>query len=248
MNKYKNILYFIIYLTINPRLIWLSIFNRLYIPVFVQYEWLKKYKINTIVDVGAHTGRVSKVINFLFPKAHIFAFEPNKDLHRSIKSKIDNSKLTLENLALSEKKGSSSFYIYSDSTLSSMMNLITPGFRRGIKINYKKITVPVTTLDNYFSNMKLHGNIFLKIDTEGAEGLVLKGGGKFLNKVSVIHIETYFNKLYKKQLLFADIYDLLIKKGFVYAGEANEANFYPIFGPIDISNSVFVKRELFHGV
>lgn len=208
----------------------------------MQYEWLKEYKIKTVIDVGAHSGRVSKVLSYLFPKSHIYAFEPNEKLHKSIRSKIKNTNLTLENLALSDREGKASFNIYSDSTLSSMMNLIKNGERMGVKVNYDKVTVPVTTLDTYFSKIKLQGNIFLKIDTEGAEGLVIKGGQKLLKKVSVIHIETYFDKFYKNQLLSSEIYDLLIKSGFKYIGEANEANFYPVFGPKEISNSVFVRQ------
>jgi len=124
------------------------------------------------------------------------------------------------------------------------MPLINPNFRLGVKIKNVKSETNSITLDKYFETKAIKGGVFLKIDTEGAEGLVLKGAQKTLSKIAIIHIETYFKKVYKGQLLFEQIYKFLTSHGFTYLGEISEAYFYPNFSLQDISNSVFINPKL----
>lgn len=242
IKKLKNYIYFTIYLILNPRLIILGLKHKIYIPVYVQYEWLNKYQVDTIIDVGAHKGRVSQSLKHIFPKAKIYAFEPDRTHHAAIKRRLGRKKVVIESYALSDSEGKTNFNKYSDSTLSTLMPLITPGIRDGVKINLNHTTVPTTTLDKYFSSKRHLGKILLKIDTEGAEAMILSGAKKFLEKVSIIHVETYFKKIYKGQSLFESLYATLRSHGFKYAGEAREANFYPDFNLPTIANSVFIKK------
>jgi FkbM family methyltransferase len=210
--------------------------------VYVQFEWVKNKKINTIVDIGAHEGKVTKVLHHFFPNAMIYAFEPNKNLHNNIRKTIAAEKIQIESLAVSNKVQKQKFYQAKETTLSSLMELSSPGIREGIPIEIETSMTKTTTLDEYFKSKKLKKNIFLKIDTEGAEGLILQGGSKFLKKVAIIHIETYYSKIYKNQSLFEDIYKTLVTKGFTYAGEAQESYFYPNFNLRSIANSVFIRK------
>ena len=241
--KIKNYLFFLLYLICNPKLLFL-IPKGLYLPVYIQFQWLKKYNIKTIVDVGAHKGRVSQVLHFMFPKATIYAFEPNISLHKTIKNKLKMSNLHVEDYALSDKSGKKVLYIAENSALSTTLPFLSPGIRDGVRIKTSKQEVKSITLNEYFKKVKIFDNIFLKIDTEGAEGLVLKGGDKFLKKVAVIHIETYFTQMYKGQILFPEIYEFLISKGFTFEGVASESHFYPDFSLPKIVNSVFVNPKL----
>jgi FkbM family methyltransferase len=243
MEAIKNYFFFVLYIICNPQLV-LVLFKGVYLPVYVQFKWLKKYKIKTIVDAGAHKGRVSQTLHLLFPEATIYAFEPNVSLHHEIKDKLKTSKLFLEEYALSDKPGEKVLYLANNSALTTTLPFLTPGVRDGLKVETIKQEIKSTTLDNYFRNVKTQGNIFLKIDIEGAEGLVLKGGEKFLNKVSIIHIETYFKQMYKGQLLFSEIYTFLESKGFKFAGIASESHFYPDFLPPKIVNSIFINPRL----
>lgn len=234
MYQLLNILFFSIYLLINPKLIYLWVFKGLYVPVLVQYLWLKKYKIETIIDVGANEGKVSQALRFLFPKAYIYAFEPNTKLHAKFKKRLGYEKVTLEGLALSDKPGKINFYEDVNPALSSTLP-------PKINSSQEKRIASASTLDEYFYDKKL-GKVLLKLDVEGAEGLVLKGGTNFLKQVSVIHIETYFQKIHAKQDLFEDIYAFLTNEGFQYTGNIPEAYFYPKFNPIDVVNAIFIKN------
>lgn len=236
MYKIKNYIFFFGYLLLNPRLIKLAIINGVYIPVYVQFEWLKKYKIGTIIDAGAHQGKVSQSIKILFPKAAVYAFEPNIKLHSKIQNVIKND-LMLAPYALSDKNTKTIFYNYNDPAMSSLLPLTKHE-------EVKTTDIETVTLDAYFKNKKLKKNIFLKIDTQGAEELILKGAKNILKDILVIHVETFFDPLYKNQTLFENIYELLTKQGFRYMGDAQESYFYPRFGPPEITNSVFINSKL----
>lgn len=244
MEKIKNSLFFIAYLFLNPHLL-RPFFKGLYLPVYVQYEQFKKYNIKTIIDIGASSGRVARALNYLFPDAKIYAFEPLIQNHSLIKDKIPKDKLVLSRLALSNQKGKAVFYQNSYSPMSSLLPLsqkIRKRYQSLAKV--KKIIVTTTTLDDYFRNKKLEEEIFLKIDVQGAERLILEGGRDLLEKVSLIHIEISFNKWYQKQSVFDDIYRCLIDLGFDYLGEVLEAEFYPLFNLQDSKNAVFMRSKI----
>lgn len=242
MTSIKNILFFALYLFVNPRLI-RKIIQNLYLPVYIQFEWLKKYKINTVIDVGAYHGLVSEALRDIFPKADIYCFEPLEENIKIIRQKKFSKSVTLEKLAVSNKVGRSTFFTNSfvpASSLKRPKNL--KGF--GFISRFRKNTVRTTTLDEYFRKVSLEEEIFLKVDVQGAEDMVLEGGRKLLKRVSVIHIETAFRPLYKEEKLFGDIYKLLINEGFRYKGEIPDAEFYPRFGQAEYSNSIFIKSKL----
>ena len=73
-------------------------------------------------------------------------------------------------------------------------------------------------LTNFLHCLLRQESILLKIDTQGYEDNVIRGAGSVLDHVEVIIVETSFGELYEGQPLFADDYELLHERGFVYAG------------------------------
>ncbi|KKQ75903.1 MAG: hypothetical protein US96_C0002G0016 [Candidatus Woesebacteria bacterium GW2011_GWB1_38_5b] len=239
---FNNLLFFFLYVIINPRLI-KPLINGLYLPVYVQFEWLKKYNFSTIIDVGAYHGHVTKVLHYLFPTARIYAFEPLEENIRYIKSHVRFNGLHLEKFALSSTLGKKIFYKTEYLPASSLLKLSNSIDNQTTSENIKTI-VNSTTLDAYFKNINLKGNVLLKSDVQGAEDQVLRGGSAFLKKVSVIHIETSFKKLYLGSCSFSQIYNILSKKGFEYCGSVPDGEFYPIFNPNEASNSIFISKDI----
>ena len=240
MKKVKNYIFFGIYLLLNPRLFKLAL-HRLYIPVYVQYEWLKDYDIKTVIDVGAYRGQVSQVLNYLFPKAMIYAFEPIEESAKIILKSYPSEKIIVENLALSNRTGVAIFYKNYYLPSSSLLPLKQP-YKKRYRLK-KKIKVKTTTLDSYFKGQALKKHVFLKIDVQGNEGLVLEGGKNFIKKVSVIHIETASKRQYKGQQLFAEIYNYLTDLGFEYSGAISDSEFYPSFKPLGRFNAIFINSS-----
>lgn len=239
-NYFKNYTFFALYIFSRPKLLVL-VFKGVYIPQYVQYEWTNKFRINTFIDIGAHYGNISKVINYMSPKTIIYAFEPIKQKRDLIKSKIKSNNFIVETLALSDHTGSQNFYEYDYSASSSFLKPNPKIFNKHIHIA-KSYAVKVTTLDQYFDKKKLKKPIFIKMDTEGTENLIIRGGQKLLAQASLIIIEASFIKYRKKQCLFDEIYSNLIKLGFAYKGSMPDSNYYPVFGPTRVENAIFIKK------
>lgn len=238
-NVTKNYAFFTFYLLSRPKLLILP-FKGVYLPQYLQYEWMSRFEINTFIDIGANDGNISKVISYLSPKTTIYAFEPIEQKKDLIKSKVE-SNIIVESMALSDHDGDQTFYEYDYQAASSFLkpNLKNKTFKKEIS---RKYTVKITTLDKYFSNKKIKRPIFIKMDTQGTENLIIKGGGKFLKQATLLIIEASFVKTYEDQCLFDDVYDSLIKLGFTYKGGMLDSHFYPIFGPLVQENAVFIKN------
>lgn len=235
----KNLIFFLFYLICNPR--FLRVFlNNIYLPVYIQYEWTKGYKISTVIDVGAYRGYVSNVFNYLFPQVKIYAFEPTDEIDKLSDRNLSN--IIVERFALSDKLGYSYFNKTFFGPASSLLPL-SKIYGKTIKVA-KKSKVKITTLDMYFKNKKLEKPIFLKIDTQGTERAILGGASKLLRNVAIIHIESPIKELYKGQSYFEDIYKLLTKNDFRFIGDIPDSQFYPRFSPPDVINCIYVNTKL----
>lgn len=238
-----NRFFFLLYLLLRPELLTLPL-KKIYIPAYVQFEWLKGRGIQTILDIGAHEGAVLGALNYIFPRAVCYAFEPDKrslkKLQRKFKSK---NNIHIIPLAISNKSGHRDFYKNQISPASSLLKLNEKYKNsRAELFSYKKSKIETTTLDTYFKG-ETPDSIFLKIDVQGCELLVLLGALNTLRNVAAIHIETPFDQLYKNQSTYDDIFKLLSKHGFFYSGSIPDAAFWPSFALPRQQNSVFFNRK-----
>ncbi|PXW22417.1 FkbM family methyltransferase [Paraburkholderia caballeronis] len=129
-----------------------------------------------IVDVGSNYGEMLLEIAPSNP-ATVIAFEANPTLipylTRTLSDAGRNAKV--EPVALSNSEGTVTFNL--DETWSGTSSIVAvPETARGHAI--RSIEVPATTLDNYFASETAR-NACVKIDVEGAEQLVLRGGELF---------------------------------------------------------------------
>jgi FkbM family methyltransferase len=186
--------------------------------------WLKDLKYNTIIDVGANDGGFARKIKKVFPNAKLYCFEALDDIYEELNAKtssLDN--IQTENIALSNEIGEVTFYRCVNNTGSSSMlemgdihKVAYPETAENIEVKVK-----TTTLDTYFESNPLVGPTMLKIDVQGAEMLVLKGGLKTLEKVDMIFCEVNFLQTYKGCVLFGELYDFLNQRGFGLIGMEN---------------------------
>ncbi len=143
---------------------------------------IKNFKENDIFyDVGANYGFYTCLAQEFIIDGEIHAFEPNPKIFRLLKenARLDIFKNTfLNEVALSDKIGETEFFDREISGHSGGSSLI----KHQHFLKYKVIKVRTTTLDDYISNHK--PPTIMKIDVEGGESLVLKGGLELLKKYS----------------------------------------------------------------
>lgn len=138
-------------------------------------------KGDVFIDVGANIGYYS--ILALGQEATIFAFEPNKSLHKYILFSAhlnnDTKKLHLSSCVISDKNGYEQFVFEKHSEVSHIEQ------EKGSPSTKK---IHCTTLDEIAKNHHLEKIKLVKIDVEGAEPQVIKGLEKMLKKKSIAYI------------------------------------------------------------
>jgi FkbM family methyltransferase len=120
------------------------------------------------VDAGCHQGQFLEEYMRCSPKGHHFAFEPIPYLFERLRENYTSAGVC--NYALSDKSGETSFYIIPDALALSGLDR-----RETIReeLPRQEITVRTERLDAVIlAEIKID---FIKIDVEGAEGLVIAG-------------------------------------------------------------------------
>jgi FkbM family methyltransferase len=239
--KLLNIVFFGAYVLTRPRLFG-PLFRGLYLPVYVQYEWLRGQSFRSVVDVGASRGHVSNVLLHLFPESTLYAFEPIPEEYQRLVRRVRSPRLIATQNALGNRVGREPLYASRYAPASSLLPVTELGTEEmpGARIE-RVLDVPCTTLDDFFRDRPLSKPVLLKIDVQGAERKVLEGGEEFLRNVTIICIETSFKELYRDQARFEHVYELLTARGFTYLGSTQEADFYPRYGIQSQENSVFAR-------
>ena len=187
-------------------------------------------EINTVIDVGSHKGEfINRVCN---DKVTIYSFEPQSTV-RDILIKNTQHRNVVEyyDYALSHYEGTIDLFCnhLTSTTSTRRPNYNNPwiGFKRlilGGDIVSGKTKVKVTTLDEVFDGKLIdRGVILLKIDVEGAEADVLKGGMKIISEcdIAYIQVESANYRIYStadshdpKNILFN--YGYRVEKSFLF--------------------------------
>lgn len=130
------------------------------------------------IDVGAHKGEVLDTILKAAPGGTHYAFEPIPQMYKGLVGKYEtNSHCKIFDIALSDKKGSSTFnFVVSNPSYSGLVK------RKYDRENEEDTTIEVKTdlLDNVLPADYTPG--LIKIDVEGGELLVMKGAVNTLKK------------------------------------------------------------------
>jgi len=195
------------------------------IPPTDIWTWLRKEKnVKTLIDIGANDGKFGRFLARFFSAEDIFAFEPIPGCIPQIESlKIPNIKIF--NVALSDYNGETQFFLNSYPPASSILNVSKHSKDEFPQTSDEKIiTVKVTRLDDILDAKQLKRDIFMKIDVQGLEDKVIKGGEKILEITKLLLIEMSFVPFYNGQPLFEEVHDQLKKLGFRFSGIKNQVN------------------------
>jgi FkbM family methyltransferase len=213
-------------------LLFLSFFDYFYQKKIIKF--LKKNslsEINLIFDVGAHKGesinlflknmKVKNIVSFEASPLNFKYLENNK---KNLEKKFPNTKIIIENLALSSDGRVVTFNQFNESSSSTINNINQESryFKRKFNLlnlrNKKKIyesfKLKTETLDNYIYQNNFNRISFLKIDTEGYEYEILIGLKKRIKSVDTIMFEHHYDNMIIKEYTFSDINYLLKKNDF----------------------------------
>ena len=184
------------------------------------HPWLQGFGFRTVLDIGANTGQFALSARFAFPQARLYSFEPLPDCFAKLNQNLAGaSNFQAFNVGLGATSGSLAFEQNQFSAASSFLKL-TPTYSSEFpaKTQTSSIAVKVEPLDVIAKQLSLTPPLLVKIDVQGFEDQVLRGGTQTLRQADVLLIETSFEALYENQPLFDDVYRHLVSEGFVYQG------------------------------
>lgn len=158
-------------------------------------------RISVFADIGYNHGFSSDFMAKVQPGVKIIGFEPNPQLAKEAKHKIIMTALS------DEAVENHSFHIHDKETGVSSLSQRTefnPSFRSG----FTQIKVGVAKLDNFISELNPQQNkdLFLKIDVEGYEAKVIRGGQEVLRKFKPIGYFEYANGWLEAKERFRDLF------------------------------------------
>jgi FkbM family methyltransferase len=147
---------------------------------------------------------------------HVFECNPGsfKVCEDNVQKHLSNSsvKVYLNEIAISDRIGTIDFFPidtaktispHEDGNPGASSLLLANGQYQAEKYVQDRLVVPTTTLAEYG---RIHQTPdLLWMDLQGAELRALRGAGKMLDAVKVIHLEVGFRPMYHEQALFWDI-------------------------------------------
>lgn len=163
-----------------------------------------------VVDIGANEGFYSELVHTAFPKATLYAFEPNPTAVEILK-KNAGSYAHIFNVAVGSSNGTVKLY-NSASLETTRHGSIYPEsleeFRGYSEVDYHE--VPAITLSDFLLETPVERVDLLKIDVEGHEMQVLQGCKNELAKGVIRIIQFEFNDMnIISRVFLRDFFELL---------------------------------------
>jgi FkbM family methyltransferase len=206
---------------------------------------LLNYPIRSIIDVGANKGQFARYISNLFPGAHIYCFEPLPEPFKKLNQWAEKRKEKVKafNIALGDREGMIEMFVHVEHSPSSSFLKTSKICERLYPFAKKQISIPVkmTTLDNCIKRLNYTTpEILIKLDVQGYEDKVIKGGQETFNIAKACILEVSLDELYEDQATFKDISLLLYGSGYYYAGNLNQT--YAPDGHVIFIDAVFINN------
>lgn len=191
------------------------------------------FKPNTLCDVGAFNGDETFRFASLQPEAEIFAFEAS-DLNynqfwRGNERLKQFPKVSIINQAVTDYTGTVDFNVLEAEdhggdwrrAASSLIETRADGLKA------RKITVPCTTLDDFFISRAIDDRTFmLWIDVEGALDRVIGGARHVLERTIGMRVEVEWKQLWANQKLGPELKAMIEAHGFMVVGDTYLPNGY----------------------
>lgn len=170
------------------------------------------------LDVGCRWG-VTDGWGALLPDAlRVYAFDADPDECARLQAAAPEG-VAYVPLALGDRSREATLYLTAAPGCSSLfppaepLRERTPALREELRVVARE-PLRLETLDRWAADEGVVRVDVMKLDVQGAEGLVLEGAATVLQDVRVIESEVVFNPLYEGQALFGDVDRLLRNHGF----------------------------------
>jgi FkbM family methyltransferase len=196
-------------------------------PNWDVWDWVNQTaRIRTVIDIGANDGAYAEYLNDFFKPSVVHAFEPlaaSRVQLDELSTRMPH--LTVHPIALAEEPGEATFFRNEYGPASSLLRVSDHSRRIFPETRHETMAkVAVARLDDVLPVETLERDIMIKIDVQGAEDRVIRGGTTVFSAASIVLIEMSFVPFYDEQPLFEEVHCLLEACGLRLAGFKNQIN------------------------
>ena len=199
-----------------------------------------------IIDVGGANGGTSIYFANAFPGHEVYCIEPNARMLPYLKAVESKHKsVNVKPLALGSTTAEAVLHVTANDLSSSLNELnleelkqTPPGFQAAFE-EQQQIRVPVSTLDEEFKDFP--GVLLIKLDTQGTEIEVLKGGVETLTRTRFILTEMNNHLLYKSTCQYHEVDEFLRSRSFkltdivvTYRGDEGVTEYDALYRNLDL--------------
>lgn len=219
---------------------------RVPLPLYRLFQRVRMLtSVGSVFDVGANIGQFSEWAAKCFPEAPVHAFEPLPSCLADLeKVAARYPQIQTHPFALGDESGEVEMYENNFAPSSSLLPMTDRHREMWPKTaKDKKRRIQVRTLDGFTAETDCNTPIFLKIDVQGFELNVLRGGEQTLKNVAVIMSEVQFDAFYEKQTDFLQLQNHLAERGFRFLEFADERRLRDEQRLV-YADAVFVRSEL----
>ncbi|CAN5660382.1 hypothetical protein BH20VER1_BH20VER1_30730 [soil metagenome] len=186
------------------------------------------------------------------PRAQVFAFEANPEIHRLHHERLRDAGVDSHHLAINDRSGETT--VFAPRTLAKawagpgdVVDAVTEEpidtgktslLRRNENATYAEFRVPAQSLDDFFRG-ESDRRCALWIDVEGAASAVLSGATEILSSTAVIHVEVEQYPFWKEQKNATQVAQQLRAHGFLPVARDQE------YGD-DQFNTLWLRAEHHH--
>ena len=192
----------------------------------------RKRGVDVCIDVGANVGQFANTLRRFGYAGDIVSIEPLAAAHSVLQSEAskDPRWTCAPRMALGRTVGEADINIAHNSVSSSLLPILDLQVQSAHSSRYiGKERTPLSTLDRFFADqgiLERYKKPFLKIDAQGYEREVLRGGDRVISTVNLLLMEMALAPLYEGAASFVDLYRLAEEKGFecIYLSRAFQHN------------------------
>lgn len=202
---------------------------------------LSSFKPKSLLDIGANQGNFALAFRKYVPSVKLFfLIEANKNCEKALKKLPFDFEICL----LSSSEEEKNFYINPDNDMCTGNSYYIENTRHFKKNKFE--TIKSTTLDKVIIKKNLNFDL-IKLDTQGSELDILKGGCEVLKNIEYIIIECNSNKNSYNEGAPGEkeICNFLLSKGFKYKLLIEEHLWFDTKHPTFKYGDVFQKDYLF---
>jgi FkbM family methyltransferase len=201
-----------------------ALFDKQYRRAYRNLRHLPRLEYRSVIDGGANRGSFTDAFLQLHRPERLILVEAIPELAEKLRERYaDKPGISVVSTALSDRNGQAEFEINRSDASSSLLPIDprnSQWFGRDLRIA-QTISVPTMTLPALMEEQGLQAIDLLKLDLQGAEGLVLTGGEAVLDRIRVIYTEIFFEQLYAGAWLFREMDEFLGRRGFKLCGLSN---------------------------